>query len=110
MLCHKDSIAEPKLLHDKVDIQSGSLLPQALWNPDLTEILIWLKSLTTTAAASNPMIWDKIPQMVLSANKATPSFLYIPPALSRKKPFQVFEFNRQALLNFKIKRCSDSHL
>lgn len=30
LLCQKDSIAEPKLLEDKGDIQAASLLPQEL--------------------------------------------------------------------------------
>lgn len=30
MLCQKDSITEPEVLQDKVGIQAGSLVPQAL--------------------------------------------------------------------------------
>lgn len=52
-------------------------------------VLIWLKSLTTSAAGSSPMSWHRIPQMVLSAKNATPAFLHISPAFSRKKLYHL---------------------
>lgn len=79
MLCQKDSITSPNCSRTKWAFRLD------LYCPSCSGILIWLKVLTTAAAASSPRSWASIPQMGLSAKNAAPPCLHTS-ALSRKSP------------------------